>query len=368
MSELAPFKVAPRLDMKPWGGDRLATFGYEAPADSVEPLGEVHITHGESRVASGPLAGMTLAALAASNPALYVGERGLAVTGGAAVFPLLIKFIDASQDLSVQLHPNDLLAREHGDVTGKTEAWHVLAATEGATLYAGLEPGFDAEDFVAGVRRGDPGMVRFLREIPAVPGQTVLLPAGTIHALGAGVMIYEIQQPTNTTYRLWDWGRLDGYGKPRELHLDLGIRAMRAEYVPEPTWGLPMPSLDVQRDLLAACEVFALERLTVHVGDLLGLSPIASPQVLTCLGGVARVTGHGVEVSLQRGESAIVPVGGMCAVEATMPAVVLRGWVPDLAQEIVRPARAEGASDDEIAALAAPLNDLRRAIETSSAR
>ncbi|MFM8594892.1 MAG: type I phosphomannose isomerase catalytic subunit [Chloroflexota bacterium] len=362
MSELAPFRVAPQIDLKPRGGTRLATFGFNAPEGAVEPLGEVHITHGSSGAASGAFAGSTLAELAAAQPERFVGRLGLRATGGAPIFPLLIKFIDASQDLSVQLHPDDLLAREQGELTGKTEAWHVLAATEGAELYAGLEPGFDVEDFAEGVRAGEPGMVRFLRRIPAVPGQTVLLPAGTIHALGAGVMIYEIQQPSNTTYRLWDWNRLDGYGKPRELHLDLGMRAMRPEISPEPTWGLPMPSMDAQRDLLTACSVFALERLTVHVGDLVAMGMMESPQVITCLGGVARVAGHGSEVLLQRGESAIVPVGAICALEATMPAVVLRGWVPDLLEDVIRPARAEGASDEEIAALAAPLEDLRQAI------
>lgn len=357
----APLALRPRLDAKPWGGRRLAGLGFSLP-DAAEPLGEALITHADALAGSGPLAGTPLAALVAHDPAGFVGERGRAATGGRDLFPLLTKFVDAAGDLSIQVHPGDALAREQGEATGKTEAWHVLAADPGAAIYAGLADGASANDFVAAVRAGGAGAAAMLRRVPAVPGTSFVLPAGCVHALGRGVLIYEIQQPSNTTYRLYDWDRVDADGRGRDLHLDLGLRALDPAPGPEPIAPLPLPTLAGQRDLLVACRSFALERITLMVGDRFWLPADESPQVVTCLAGALRLRGGGERVTIQAGDSLVVPVGVVCTVDIIMPSVALRGWVPDLARDIVRPLRAAGASDEQIAAMSGPLPDLRDAL------
>jgi mannose-6-phosphate isomerase len=364
----APLLVWPRLDPKPWGGKRLARFGFVLPAGS-EPLGEALLTHGDATVAD-PVddEGPTLTELVEAAPEDWVGALGAAVTGDRPCFPLLAKFIDAAADLSIQLHPDDRAARAIGEPVGKTEAWHVLAAEPGARLYLGLRPGVTRETFVAALRAGGDGTVDLLRPIPAEAGMTLLLPAGTVHALGGGVLVYEIQQPSTVTYRLHDWGRLDNRGRSRELHLEAGLAVLKPDLRPEPIAPVMLPSAGGRRELLVATRLFALERIALQVGEPLILPAEESPQVVTCLGGIVRMDGRGGGVILQAGETAVAPVGLPLRLSATLPAVTVRAWVPDLGRDIVRPARAAGAPDTAIAALAGSLPDLRAFLSQTAAR
>ncbi len=208
-----PVKVRPRLDAKPWGGRLLADWGIPLPRD--EAIGEALLTAPEATVASGPLLGTPLSALASADPAAWVGARGLEATGGRPIFPLLVKLIDGHEDLSIQVHPDDRAAAAAGLGTGKTEAYHILAAEPGSVIYLGLEPGVKLEEFAASCLRANGSAAGCLRRVPAEPGLTVLIPAGTPHALGAGILLYEIQQPSNVTFRLDDWGRVDASGAAR---------------------------------------------------------------------------------------------------------------------------------------------------------
>jgi len=354
----APLLIRPRLDAKPWGGSRLARFGFGLAAGS-EPLGEALLTHGDATVVE-PSAGegRTLQRLVDAAPEVWVGALGAVVTGDRPCFPLLVKFIDAAADLSIQLHPDDRAARAIGEPLGKTEAWHVLAAEPGSWLYLGLRPGVAVEAFVAAVRAGGDGAAGLLRCIPAEPGTTVLLPAGTVHALGGGVLLYEIQQPSTITYRLHDWGRVDGRGQPRELHLEAGLRVLKPDLRPEPIVPVALPSTVGRRQVLVATHLFALERITLQVGEPLILPAEESPQVVTCFGGIFRLDGRGGGVTLQTGDTAVAPAGAPLRLAPTMPGIVFRAWVPDLRRDIVRPARAAGATDAAIAALSSPLPDL----------
>ncbi|MGI9255290.1 MAG: class I mannose-6-phosphate isomerase, partial [Thermomicrobiales bacterium] len=187
----APLLLHPRLDAKPWGGARLASYGFALDAGP-EPLGEALLSHGDSLVelSHGDL--IKLSTLSFIDPGSFVGPMGPGVTGERDLFPLLVKFIDGMDDLSIQVHPDDLLARELGEPTGKTEAWHVLAAEPGAVLYLGIADGVDPAAFFAAAQSGDPATASMLRTVPAIPGMTVLLPAGAIHAIGRGVLLYEI--------------------------------------------------------------------------------------------------------------------------------------------------------------------------------
>jgi mannose-6-phosphate isomerase len=353
-----PLILTPRLDPKPWGGRRLAEFGFDLPPD--ELIGEAVITAPEAVIGAGPHAGRTLGEVVNDNPAAALGELGLAATGNRPLFPLLVKLIDATQDLSIQVHPNDELARAENSL-GKTEAWHVLDAPPDGTLYLGLKPDAaldEVEEFAREGRRLD----GLLRHIPAEPNTTVLIPAGTIHALGANVLVYEIQQPSAITYRLHDWGRVDAGGKPRELHIDRGIEVANPDYRPE-----IIPPVEIHRSfgrshLLAACRYFAVERVALAAGETLMFITSGSPQALTCLQGGLTLTVDGILATISTGQTAAMLAASSAAtVQAYEPAVVLRAWVPDLAKEVVTPARAS-ASDDAIGQLGGPLADVRVAL------
>ena len=349
------FLVEPRLDPKPWGGRRLEAYGCQLPPDL--PVGEALLTAGEARVGGGPMAGHRLGDLAIADPDAVVGHRGLGVTDGRPLFPLLVKLIDAAENLSIQVHPDDDAARGQGRL-GKTEAWHVLAAQSGSVLFLGLRPGVSVAEFAAACRHGGGEAARYLRSVPAIPGTTVLIPAGTVHALGAGVLVYEVQQPSDVTYRLDDWGRVDATGRPRELHLDAGLAVLKPALRPE-----TIASVDnaqgAGRRLVAACRYFALEQLLLVTGEEATLAAPDTPQVVTCLWGEAEVAAAGATAALTTGSTAIIAAGTAAAcVRALAPALLLRTWVPDLVAEVVEPARAAGATDRAIARLAGALPDL----------
>ena len=348
----APFTVKPRLDLKPWGGTRLTRYGFERPAGATEPLGEVLVTAGASVIAGGPWAGLSLGELTARFPDEVAGPLGRGVTHGRAVFPLLVKLIDAAQDLSIQVHPDDEGAAAAGS-NGKTEAWAILDAPAGSQLYLGLDTP-DAAGFVAAARLGDGRSARFLRHIPARPGDAVVIPAGTVHALGAGVLVYEVQQPSEITWRLDDWGRVGADGRPRERHLDAGARAIKPGLRPSLTSGAAWFGGPGERVLLAACRYFALEWISLSGDERIEATASGSPQVVTVLSGT---------ISVGDGEQAVrAKPGGSVVVPAALPAVtlsatgaaettVLRAWAPDLATEIVAPARRAGIPATTLAAL-----------------
>lgn len=351
----APRLVQPRLDAKPWGGRRLERFGLTLPPD--EKIGEALVTAGDA-AASGDV---TLDELVRQDPAARLGALGQAAVGGRDIFPLLVKLIDAEENLSIQVHPNDAEARRLNRL-GKTEAWYVLAARAGASLYLGLRPGVPFEEFRAACRKLDGSSAALLRRIEATSGTAVLIPAGTIHALGAGAMVYEIQQPSDVTFRLDDWGRVDAQGKPREMHLDQGFAVAKPDLRPELVPPVPLDSDMGRRDLLVACRSFAVERITMAAGEQTSLRSPASPQVVTLLRGAASVANAEASVDLAAGRSCVLWASDAGAtLRATEDAMTLRAWVPDLAADVVAPARAAGASQAAIDALDGPLDDVRAA-------
>jgi mannose-6-phosphate isomerase len=352
----APFRLEPRLDAKPWGGRRLERIGLPVPIETV--IGEAVITTGDARVLDGPAQGVTLGTLMAADPLGLAGRRGLAATGNRPLFPLLIKLIDAAENLSIQVHPDDEAAKGMEQL-GKTEAWHILSADHDAVLYLGLRPGVSEDEFIVRCLSRD-ATSECLRKVPAVPGTTMLIPAGTVHAIGAGVLVYEVQQPSDITYRLDDWGRVDAFGRQRELHIDLGLAAIDPRSCPAVIPSVPVGRQRMRR-LLTACRYFALEQILLGTREIeiFELAEPESPQIFTCLQGAVEVTGKGSVVPLAIGETLVIPPACIgTQVQATIPSVLLRAWVPDLMLEIVRPARELGVPDSAIAALAGGLPDV----------
>jgi mannose-6-phosphate isomerase len=344
----APIMVRPLLDAKPWGGRRLEAYGVDL--GNRELIGEALLTAPVSTVISGEFTGATLAEIAREAPEVWIGKRGLRATGGREVFPLLVKLIDAHADLSIQVHPDDRAAAAASLGTGKTEAWHVLDAQPGSVLYVGLRPEVDPRSFTTACLDCDGTAASYLRQIPAVPGITVVVPAGTPHAIGAGCMIYEIQQPSNVTFRLDDWGRVDTSGQPRELHHDLGFAALIPHSRPAPNPRITLSEAP-RRELLAATRYFALERIALESSASAAFPGVDSPHVLTLLSGAVTIIGGGWRGALHPGETMVVPAAFAGTLSARQPSVVLRGWVPDIEQDVIHPASAVGASREAIAQL-----------------
>ncbi len=248
-----------------WGGTRLPDFLGVAPPAEGGPVGEAWVLSdvegSQSRVAHGPHRGRTLRELIAEFPRELFGDAPPA----DGRFPLLLKFIDARQELSVQVHPDDAAAVAHKGPghRGKTEAWVVLDAAPDSRLYAGFRPGVTAAGFRAATAAGTAPDT--LHHFAPRPGDTLFLEAGTVHAIGANVLIFEVQQTSDLTYRIYDWGRVEARtGRPRELHVERGLAC--ANFAAGPCHPVTAtPSAD-GREALVECEHFTLHRLVV-AGD-----------------------------------------------------------------------------------------------------
>ncbi len=293
-------QVTAEYRARTWGGRRLG------PGDGATPIGEAWLVYEHNRVAGGPWAGRTLAEVVAAEPEQLLGAPVLARAGPR--FPLLLKLLDCADWLSVQVHPNDAQAAQLAGPghLGKTEAWHILEAEPGARLMAGVQAGTTPEVIAAAIRQGtvlDQVQYHLVRA-----GDTVYIPAGTLHALGPGLFLYEIQQTSDLTYRIFDWNRPAGQG--RALHIEESVIAVNPALAGETQ---PAPRLgpeDSQRVL--DTPYFALEVVTgardVRPGDTRSARG-ASFHVLTVVEGAAEVHSGGEQVTLNRFESVIVPAG-----------------------------------------------------------
>ncbi|MCA9035065.1 MAG: class I mannose-6-phosphate isomerase [Planctomycetaceae bacterium] len=214
---MEPLTFTPILKRIRWGGSRLGTLlkkpvGTES--DYAESWEIADHADGQSYVCSGDYSGMALTELISQQPEELFGRHA-----GVSQFPLLMKFLDANDWLSLQVHPDDVLARQfNARENGKTEAWVIIDAAQDSRICAGLKPGVDARQLRRAVESGH--VESCLHIYPVKPGDCIYVPAGTVHALGPGIVLAEIQQQSNLTFRLHDWGRVGADGKPRPLHLD----------------------------------------------------------------------------------------------------------------------------------------------------
>ncbi|MCQ2291535.1 MAG: class I mannose-6-phosphate isomerase [Bacteroidales bacterium] len=246
MSTLYPFLFDPILKEKIWGGNRLETVLRHKAMNHCGESWEVSgLVGDESVIANGFLAENNLNELLEIYMTDLVGEKNYEKYGLG--FPLLIKFIDANDNLSVQVHPDDELAKRKYGQSGKTEMWHVIAAEPGAGLYVGFNQKVTKTQYVKAVEEGT--LAELLKFYPVQPGDTFMIPAGTVHAIGKGVLLAEIQQPSDVTFRIFDWNRVDDEGNPRELHtaealeaidFDLNLGTFKVDYKPELNKTIPL--------------------------------------------------------------------------------------------------------------------------------
>ena len=224
-TSLYPLKFEPILKDKIWGGTRLKTMLYKeiSPANCCGESWEVSgLVGDESMISNGFLAENNLNELLEIYMTELVGEKNYEKYGLG--FPLLIKFIDAQDNLSVQVHPDDELAQRKYGQSGKTEMWHVIASEPGSGLYVGFNKTVSKAQFEEAIANGT--VEEVLQFYPVQPGDTFMIPAGTVHAIGKGVLLAEIQQPSDITLRVFDWNRVDNEGNSRELHVQEALEAI----------------------------------------------------------------------------------------------------------------------------------------------
>ncbi|MDE7261227.1 MAG: class I mannose-6-phosphate isomerase [Oscillospiraceae bacterium] len=286
------FKLLPACKDYIWGGQRLKTdFGIQSELD---PLSEAWVLSchpdGPSVLANGPYAGLTLPQ--------YIERAGNHVLGTNCHqfhdFPMLVKLIDAKQNLSVQVHPGDEYALAHEGQYGKTEMWVVLDAVPGAYLYYGFQREVTREEVTEYIEKG--ALTDILRKLPVKKGDVIFIPAGTLHAIGAGLVIAEIQQNSNVTYRVFDYGRVGADGKPRELHVSkaLEVACLR-----------PAAPVDFGSHL-GSCRYFTTD---LHTGDYSGQCGEDSFLAVLVIHGSGELTCGGLRHEVKKGECWFLPAG-----------------------------------------------------------
>jgi mannose-6-phosphate isomerase len=288
-----PILLSPQYRNYVWGGNRLK------PGES--PVAEAWVVYEKDEVARGPLAGRTLADLSAHYGASLLGQRVVKTSG--LRFPLLIKLLDCAQWLSLQVHPNDEQAKklEGPGFFGKTEAWHFIEVEPGAEILCGLRPGTTAEDLVKAIRDGSVGDK--MQRLVVQAGESIFIPAGTIHALGPGLLLFEIQQSSDTTYRVFDWNR--PATKERPLHIEKSLAAANPNASSQL---LPLPELaDGSLKPLISCPYFRLEALAAQSNSIMVDRHGESFDTLTVVNGSIQIEGDGWKVPLNRFETTLIP-------------------------------------------------------------
>ncbi|MCK6580943.1 MAG: class I mannose-6-phosphate isomerase [Anaerolineae bacterium] len=310
---LYPFLLDPSLHVIVWGGRKLET-RLEKSLPTDQPYGEAWELHDSAVVATGALAGQTVADLVRTYGTALIGEGSDPADG----MPLLIKFLDANDWLSVQVHPNDAQAAAlEGQPRGKTEAWYVVDAAPGARLINGLKPGTTREGLADAIRQDRVrDVVQF---IDVQVGDGLFMPAGTVHALGPGLLIYEVQQSSSTTYRLYDWGRMGLDGKPRPLHIDKGTQVADPDLRPAVTRG-------GESICIFESPYFCTFRHILHE-DVVALFTGGCFQAITVLEGALRIDTAAGSLDVPRGRTAFIPA---CIPSFSLSGAgtALRSWQP----------------------------------------
>lgn len=305
-----PLQFEPVFKTALWGGRRIADVFPTAP--STGPVSEAWVLSdhvaGQTAVANGAFAGMTLRGLLRDHRSEMLGDSA----ENTSEFPLLLKFLDARETLSVQVHPDDHLARTRFEQPrGKTEAWVVLAAEPGSRIYAGLRPGVSRGDFEAALRAGR--CAECLHSFEPKTGDCVFLPAGTVHALGGGLVVFEVQQSSDTTFRLDDWGRVDARtGQPRELHVADGLQCIDFDMGPrQPNWSKLVAAEPLRVEMLVESQYFQLRRYSGERS--FAVATAGRCRVLVALDGTVIVRWRDVSYTLTRGQTLLLPAtAGEC--------------------------------------------------------
>jgi mannose-6-phosphate isomerase len=304
MNELYPLKFAPLFKDKIWGGQKVKThFGLDFTP--LPNCGEVWVLSGypgnESIVSNGFLKGNDLNELLEVYMEDLVGDKVFEKYGNE--FPLLIKILDSNDWLSIQVHPDDELAAERHQGSGKTEMWYVIEAEPGAQLISGFRNTISREQYLE--KLGSGSLTDVLNYIPAKAGDVFFVPAGRVHALGPGLFIAEIQQSSDHTYRIFDYNRLDDKGKPRELHTEQALDALDFNYRSDIRTTYT-PAIDKTVSLVQ-CPYFETGLLEFGTGIAKDYAGLDSFVILFCVEGKCTIEYEGGKESLKAGETILIP-------------------------------------------------------------
>lgn len=304
--EKAPLRFTPYLKSVVWGGDGINRYKGLPPADrNIGESWEISVVPGcESLVAGGLYDGMSLAELVNRFGAELVGENCIGKYGNK--FPLLIKILDAHDNLSMQVHPDDDLAMKRHGISGKDEMWYVVAAEKEARIYCGLNRRITPEEYDELVARDE--FYTVVQSYESHPGDIFYIPSGRVHAAGKGNLLIEIQESSDITYRIYDYNRMDADGNKRQLHTELAKDAIDYEYLED--YRSPVPSPEQKDMSIVKSRHFHTRRLIVDSNDSEPLTPMLDPDsfaVLICVDGDARIKFGASEWAVSRGETLLVP-------------------------------------------------------------
>jgi mannose-6-phosphate isomerase len=323
---LYPLRFKPILRRLIWGGRRLGSVLHKPIGDETDYAESWELSDYHDQVSivdEGRLAGASLRELVHSRGDELLGEA----VGQRDQFPLLVKFIDAHQDLSVQVHPDDEKGRRLANDNGKTETWVILDVEPNSLIYAGLKPGVGREEFAAAI--GSKKVEALLHSFEPKPGDCILIEAGTVHAIGAGILLAEIQEMSDATFRIYDWGRTGPDGKPRPLHLQESMESIDFDRGPVDTITPVLMPIDGggSRERLSRSPYFALERWTlinpISVGDHDRFT------IIMGLKGASMVEHGGCSTRLDFGQTLLLPASiGECKISPHGEATILSCVIP----------------------------------------
>jgi len=294
--QIYPLKFEPIYKQRIWGGRKLTdVFDRDLPAD--QKIGEswelADLAEDKSIISNGPLAGQKITSVIKKYPEQITGDANF--TGN---FPLLIKILDAEDVLSIQVHPDQVTCKKMAAGSPKTECWYIISAAPDAVIYKGLKPGVTKAKFTEAIANGT--TAELLEKILVKPGQCHFLPAGTAHAIGAGLLIAEIQTPSDTTYRLFDWNRLDSAGNPRQLHIDQALQSIHFD-----------PSADnlnvTTEGQLLDSEFFKIDKENHTKNTELSLKSGQMKTLFFITGSGQITTSDSITVNFKAGETLLIP-------------------------------------------------------------
>jgi mannose-6-phosphate isomerase len=345
--KLAPLRLDPIFVPRIWGSRDLRPL-FCTPAQEAEPIGEVWLTGESCQVASGPLAGRSVGEIWPGLPAEVTGSRAF----GAPRIPLLVKFIFPEDKLSVQVHPDDDYAREHEAAaggTGKTEMWYAVSARAGSEVRLGLEQGVTRESFRQAMANGT--VEKCLRRHEVKAGEAFFIPAGTAHMIGPGMVLCELQEHSDLTYRVFDYNRLQADGKPRQLHTRQALDVMNFGA----QRGGVAEIVHIQRGpltvtYLAACRYFVVERWEFSERAVAATSP-ESFELLVALAGNGRIECGSENFLYGAAQVWLLPAGlGAYQISPETPTILLRSYVPDV-DKFAQTLAGEGIAKAEVSRL-----------------
>jgi mannose-6-phosphate isomerase len=323
-----PFRIEPIFSPRLWGSRSLAPL-FPEKSHLAEPLGEAWLTGVDCKIATGPFAEKTLGAAWHEMPANWRGTR----LASCAEFPILVKFIFPNDKLSIQVHPDDAYAARHEQAAGgrgKTEMWHAVSSEPGASLLLGLKPGTDKKKFLDAMKEN--GLEDIFQSHIVNAGDTFFVAPGTAHTIGPHMILCEVQEYSDLTYRVYDYGRVDDKGQPRELHIEKALEVMKFG-APAPSKVIPLQlpgQPGATKTLLSACSYFAAERWELRATTQTQ-STIENFEIFVILDGTGSIHWQGAPLPYRRGDCWFIPATlGEFSFQPEQRTAAIRTFVPDL--------------------------------------